>query len=126
MTFDEIRSQATAEWKASEQSDKPGIFVGAATCGRAAGTGAVLEAINSALAQHSLAANVIQVGCIGLCYVEPIVNIIKPGHPRIYYGNLTPELATQVIEDYIINTTSTPTPLARIAIDGLSSEERVN
>ncbi len=101
MNFDEIRSRAVAEWQALESSDKPIIFVGAATCGRAAGAGAVMEAINSALAQHGLEARVFPVGCIGLCYAEPIVALAKPGKPRIVYGNLTPELAAQLIADYL-------------------------
>ena len=108
MTFDEIRSRAISEWEALEHSDKPRILVGAATCGRAAGAGAVLEAINSALAQHKLEAIITQVGCIGLCYAEPIVTIIKPGRPHVYYGNLTPELASQLVEDYIINDNPRP------------------
>lgn len=108
MTFDEIRTRAVSEWEALERSDKPRILVGAATCGRAAGANAVLEAINSALARHNLEAIITQVGCIGLCYAEPIVNIIKAGRPHIYYGNLTPELASQLVEDYIINDNPRP------------------
>ncbi|TRZ53004.1 MAG: NADH-quinone oxidoreductase subunit NuoF [Dehalococcoidia bacterium] len=108
MTFNKIRSQAVSEWEALEHSDKPRILVGAATCGRAAGASGVLEAINSALAQHNLEAIITQVGCIGLCYAEPIVNIIKPGRPHIYYGNLTPELASELVEDYIINDNPRP------------------
>ena len=102
MTFDEIQSQAISEWKALEHSDKPRILLGAATCGRAAGALPVLEAINSKLAQHNIQATIIQVGCIGLCYAEPLVNIIKPGRPHIYYGNLTPEIATELVEDYLV------------------------
>jgi len=108
VTFNKIRSQAVSEWEALEHSDKPRILVGAATCGRAAGASGVLEAINSALAQHNLEAIITQVGCIGLCYAEPIVNIIKPGRPHIYYGNLTPELASELVEDYIINDNPRP------------------
>jgi len=108
MTFDEIQSKAIAEWEALEQSDKPRILVGMATCGRAAGALAVLEAIKSKLTEHNIEAIIIEVGCIGLCYAEPIVNIIKPGRPHIYYGNLTPELASQLIEDYIINDNPRP------------------
>jgi len=108
VTFDKIQSKSISEWEALEQSDKPRILVGAATCGRAAGAGAVLEAINSALAQHNLEAIITQVGCVGLCYAEPIINIIKPGRPHIYYGNLTPELASQLVEDYIVNDNPRP------------------
>jgi len=108
MTFEEIRKQAIAEWQALEHSDKPHILIGSATCGRAAGAEAVLEAINAALAQHNLEAAITQVGCIGLCYTEPLVDIIKPNRPRICYGNVTPEIIPQLIEDYIINDNPRP------------------
>jgi len=103
VTFDEIRSQAISEWEALEHSDKPRILIGAATCGRAAGAMAVLEAINSELAQLNIEAIVTQVGCVGLCYAEPLVDIVKPNRPRICYWNVTPEIVPQLIQDYIIN-----------------------
>jgi len=68
----------------------------------------VLEAINSELAKHNIEATIIQVGCIGLCYVEPLVDIIKPNRPRISYGNVTPEIVPQLIEDYIIKDNPRP------------------
>jgi len=108
MNFDEIKKQAIAEWEALEHSDKPRILIGGATCGRAAGAGPVLEAIKSTLAEHKLEAIVTQVGCIGLCYLEPLVDIIKPGGPRICYHEVTPEIARQLIEDYIINDNPRP------------------
>jgi NADH-quinone oxidoreductase subunit F len=100
--FDEIRNRAASEWQALEKSDRPSIFIGAATCGRAAGASAVLEAIEAALTRHKIKVSLTQVGCLGLCYAEPLVDIVKPGCPRILYGNLTPELASQLIEDYLI------------------------
>ena len=103
MTFDEVQSQAIADWESIEHGNKPCILVGAASCGLAAGALAVIEAIKSELERRNLSATIIQVGCLGLCYAEPLVAIIKPGHPRIYYGNLTPKLACQLIEDYFIN-----------------------
>ena len=62
MTFDEIRSQAISEWEKAEHSDKPRILVGTATCGRAAGALAVLEAINSKLVERHIEALITQVG----------------------------------------------------------------
>jgi len=108
MTFEEIRSQAIAEWEALQQSEKPRIIIGSATCGRAAGAMAVLEAIKSTLAKLSLEAIITHVGCIGLCYTEPLVDIVKPNRPRISYGNVTPEIIPQLIEDYIINDNPRP------------------
>ncbi|MDP2731381.1 MAG: NADH-quinone oxidoreductase subunit NuoF [Dehalococcoidales bacterium] len=108
MSFDEIRNQAISEWEALQRSEKPRIFVGAATCGRAAGATAVMEAIDRELSRLGIEAIVMQVGCIGLCYAEPIVDIIKPNQPRICYGNVTPEIVPQLIEDYIINDNPRP------------------
>jgi NADH-quinone oxidoreductase subunit F len=69
---------------------------------------AVLETINRELERRQIKAIVTQVGCIGPCYAEPLVNIIKPGHPHIYYGNVTPELAVQLIEDYLVKDNPRP------------------
>ncbi len=102
MTFEQIKSEAIADWKASRQGDKPQILVGAATCGRAAGALAVIETINSELKRCNIKAGVTQVGCIGLCYGEPLVDIIKPNRPRISYSGVTPEIARQLVEDYIL------------------------
>jgi NADH:ubiquinone oxidoreductase subunit F (NADH-binding)/ferredoxin/(2Fe-2S) ferredoxin len=108
VTFDEIRNQARAEWKALEHSDKLRILVGTATCGRASGAISVLETIKAELAKRNIAAIITQVGCIGLCYAEPLVDIIKPNRPRICYSDVTPEIIPQLIEDYIINDNPRP------------------
>ncbi len=108
MSFDEIRNQAISEWEALQHSEKPRILVGTATCGRAAGAMAVLEAINRELSRLSIEGIVTQVGCIGLCYAEPLVDMIKLNHPRISYRSVTPEIIPQLIEDYIINDNPRP------------------
>jgi NADH-quinone oxidoreductase subunit F len=108
VTFDEIRSRAISEWEALEHSDKPRIYIGTATCGRASGALTVVEAIKSELAKRGIEAIIIQVGCIGLCYAEPLVDIAKPNRPRISYSNVTPEIVPQLIEDYIVNDNPRP------------------
>ena len=102
MSFADIQKEATAEWQALQDSQKPRILIGAGTCGRAAGAEPVLAAIDRELNKRNIDATVIQVGCVGLCYAEPLVDIIKPGCPRICYGNVTPELIPQLIEDYLV------------------------
>jgi NADH:ubiquinone oxidoreductase subunit F (NADH-binding)/(2Fe-2S) ferredoxin/ferredoxin len=102
MTFENIQKKAAAEWEALQSSNKPRLLVGAGTCGSAAGALDVLKAINEELARQSIEAIVIQVGCMGLCFAEPMVGIIKPGRPQVIYGDLTPEAATQIIRDYLI------------------------
>jgi NADH-quinone oxidoreductase subunit F len=102
-TFEEIRSQAAAEWEALEHSQKPRIFVGTATCGMAAGAEAVLTAIENELAQRGIEAIITQVGCIGLCYSEPTVDIVRPGQARVSYGSVTPEMVPRLIEEHLVN-----------------------
>ena len=108
MSFEEIRGRAESEWKALQSSNKPRILVGAGTCGRAAGALDVLEAINRELTQRNIEGIVTQVGCMGLCYAEPMVGIVKPGRPQIVYGNLTPNLTTELIGDYLVNDNPRP------------------
>ena len=108
MNFDEMQKKATAEWEALEKGNKPHIIIGAATCGRAAGALAVIDAINTELAKHNIKATITQVGCIGVCYAEPLVDIVKPNRPHICYGNVTPQIVPQIIEDYIINDNPRP------------------
>jgi len=95
MSFTDIQRRAIAEWECLQQSQVPRILVGAATCGRAAGAEVVIAAIDKELRERNVAALAMQVGCIGLCYAEPLVDAIKPGRPRICYGNVTPEIAAQ-------------------------------
>ncbi len=108
MNFDDIQKRAKAEWEALEHSHKPRIIVGTGTCGRASGAFAVIEAINTELAKHNLEATLTQVGCIGLCYAEPLVDIVKPGRPRLSYGNVTPQTVPQLIEDYLVKDNPRP------------------
>ena len=103
MDFDKIQKRAVSEWQALQSSNKPRILVGAGTCGSAAGALDVLKAINEELARQNIEAIVIQVGCMGLCFAEPMVGIIKPGRPQVIYGDLTPETATQIVKDYLAN-----------------------
>ena len=108
MSFDEIKKQAIAEWEALQHTQKPRIFLGTATCGRAAGAMSVFESVQQELSRHNIDAIVTQVGCIGLCYAEPLVDITKPGRPRICYGSVTPKVIPQLIEDYLVKDNPRP------------------
>lgn len=108
MTFEKIHSRAVSEWEKLQSSNKPRILVGAGTCGSAAGALDVLKAINEELARQNIEAIVIQVGCMGLCFAEPMVGIVKPGRPQIIYGDLTPKSAIQLVNDYLVNDNPRP------------------
>ena len=100
MTFEEISNKAKSEWKAMQNSTY--ILIGTATCGRAAGAMATIAAFEEELARRGIEITITKVGCMGLCYAEPLVTISKPGSLRIVYHNVTPEIVPRIVEGYII------------------------
>jgi NADH-quinone oxidoreductase subunit F len=102
MSFEEIKRQAASQWEAMQNSPRPRILIGTATCGMAAGAETILEALNTELAKNDIEADIIQVGCIGLCYAEPLIEVIKPGKPSVFYGNLTPKLVAEIVRDWLV------------------------
>jgi NADH-quinone oxidoreductase subunit F len=70
---------------------RPVIFVGAGTCGLGAGAGKTLAAVREYLGARKVDADVIEVGCVGLCSEEPIVDVLVPGRSRISFGSVTAE-----------------------------------
>ncbi len=99
MTFEEIKKRAKSQWEFLE--GKTHILVGAATCGKAAGALDVIDAFKNELERRNADAPIIQVGCIGLCYAEPLVIISKPESLRIVYHNISPDLVPRLVEGYI-------------------------
>ncbi len=108
MDFVDLRDKAATEWRSLWNGEKPLILIGLATCGIAAGANAVLKTLQDELRRQNIEAHIVPVGCIGLCYLEPLVDIVKPGYPRICYSQVTPEKAAKLIEDYLINNNPRP------------------
>jgi len=73
------------------------------TCGRAAGADDVLTAVQRTLDDVAPHGRVMPVGCIGLCYLEPLMAVHRPGRPFVYYGGLTPERAAEILRSSIVD-----------------------
>ncbi len=73
------------------------IVVGMATCGRASGAEEVLEAIQQAASRLNQDALVTSSGCLGLCQKEPLVDVLRPGWPRVVYGEMDVAKAREVV-----------------------------
>jgi NADH-quinone oxidoreductase subunit F len=101
MNYLEIKRRATSQWQALQKSPQPRILIGMGTCGIAAGAEEILNTLRKELAVNSLQADIVQVGCIGLCYAEPLMEVVKPGKPGVFYGNLTPTLVAEIVRDYL-------------------------
>ena len=108
MDFQKIKKQANAEWQAMQTSNRTRISIGMGTCGIAAGAEDILQTLRNELELNSLEVDIIQVGCIGLCYAEPLIEITKPGKPSVFYGNLTPELTSEIVRDWLMSDNPRP------------------
>ncbi len=97
--FEQLETEATRRWDA--ESRRPWLRVGTALCGQAAGADAVVAALKKALHDQDVDARISEVGCIGLCYAEPLLDVQLPGGPRVFYGNFDPERATEVISAHV-------------------------
>lgn len=79
--------------------EKPVIYVGAGTCGLGAGAGKTLEAVKNYLKNNSVDADVLEVGCIGLCAAEPIVDIQMPGFNRLAFSKVSEEKVDDLLNN---------------------------
>jgi len=97
-----LRERADAECAGLHADGASVIRVGTATCGRSAGALEVLEAFREALAENSVEAKLFEVGCLGHCYAEPMVEIARPGWPPLLYGYVTPGRARALVRSYFL------------------------
>ena len=80
------------------------IVVGMGTCGIAAGARPVMSALVDEISKRNLSdVNVFQAGCIGMCRLEPIIEVFKPGEERVIYVEMTEEKARKIISEHIVN-----------------------
>ena len=80
------------------------IVVGMATCGIAAGARPVLAAFVDEVNKRGLKnVMVTQTGYIGLCRLEPIVEIYVPGQEKVTYVRMSEEKARRVVAEHVVN-----------------------
>ena len=102
MDFDNIRQKALAVWDDLMHSATPVIYFGTASCGRAAGIMEVKETAKQALTKLNIEAELIDVGCLGPCYYEPLVYIQKPGAQPICYSNISSKKIEGLLQSYLV------------------------
>lgn len=80
------------------------VVVGMATCGIAAGARPVMNAFMEEIAKRKLSnVTVSQTGCIGMCRLEPIVEVIEPGKEKVTYVKMTAEKAAKIVAEHLVN-----------------------
>ena len=87
------------------------IRLGLGSCCVARGSGKLLTAVEKALEETSIKANLKQVGCVGMCYQTPLLEIVLPDNKTFLYTKVNPEDAKSIILRHF----KIPSPIKRIS-----------
>jgi len=98
--IDSRRRQAVAKWEKLRNNPVPFIYIGAGSCGLAAGAAETQAAVEDYLKRKGIDARIIQVGCIGPCYLEPLMDVQMPGRARISYGNVMAKDVARILNAF--------------------------
>ncbi|MDZ7738015.1 MAG: NADH-quinone oxidoreductase subunit NuoF [Bacteroidales bacterium] len=102
MDISELRRAATEEWDELLRGDTPVILVGNATCGRSAGATGVYRLFRNKQKESEKPFRLHEVGCIGMCYLEPLIAVYKPGNALLFFANVTEQHALDILNSYVI------------------------
>ena len=80
------------------------IVVGMATCGIAAGARPVMLAFIEELKKRGIEnVTVAQTGCVGMCRLEPMVEVYVKGQEKVTYVHMDPDKVARVVGEHIVN-----------------------
>lgn len=96
--FDEIAFRGRSDI----YNNIPQIIFGLGTCGISCGAKELINVARKAVSEMFLNVQFVSVGCIGLCYAEPLVDIKLPGRPRVIYNNMTEDKLKKVIRAHLV------------------------
>ncbi|MBI1886736.1 MAG: SLBB domain-containing protein [Chloroflexi bacterium] len=117
-TYQELRAAAEEAWRAVVQPQRPLIRVASGTCSRAAGGEGTLAALRGELAARGVEADVMEVGCPGLCFADPLLEVQKPGGPRMLYGHLTADKLPRLVEEVLAKGGNAPDLALGVVAEG--------
>lgn len=99
-----IRKKTLDQIKMRTNKNGIRVVVGMATCGIAAGARPVMNAFVEEIGKRNLGdVSVTMTGCIGVCRLEPIVEVFNADGTKVTYVKMTPEKAVRVVAEHIVN-----------------------
>jgi NADH:ubiquinone oxidoreductase subunit F (NADH-binding) len=120
--FPSLYMHALKEWEQLEHSASPVIYIGMGSCGIASGADRIWNRAREIIQKENIAARLLKVGCIGPCYLEPLVDIRKPGFPRVCFNNVDEKRLEKLIPDYLVNEFSKMKPLGHLGDNGIAPD----
>lgn len=102
--LEEIRKKTLEQLSLRNNKGGMRVVVGMATCGIAAGARPVMQAFVEELNRRQLTnVSVTMTGCIGVCRLEPVVDVIDTNGKKVTYVKMTPEKAARIVAEHIVN-----------------------
>jgi NADH-quinone oxidoreductase subunit F len=101
MNFEAICARAESECSYLNDRDYMKIYVGSSANHSTAAS--VVNTFQTEIDKSGIKARVITTGSFGYYDLEPIVLIEKPDQSTVLYNNITPEIASGLVNDYLIN-----------------------
>jgi NADP-reducing hydrogenase subunit HndB len=99
-----IRDEALKKQEMKSASGQKQIIVGMGTCGIAAGARDTMKAILEKIEKDNLGGIIVtQTGCIGICEMEPIVQVQIGEEPKVTYGKVTQDVAARIIDEHVLS-----------------------
>lgn len=99
-----IRQKTLDKVNLRRENEGTRVVVGMATCGIAAGARPVMLAFLDEVSKRGLLdVTVAQTGCIGMCRLEPIVEVTVPGQDKVTYVKVTPEMVGRIVAEHVVN-----------------------
>ncbi len=74
------------------------ILVGKGSCGIAAGAGKISDYLAGKLSEAGLNVEIGTTGCVGMCYLEPIIDVIDKDGNKKTYVKVTNEAVDQIVK----------------------------
>ena len=93
------RQQGEQLWQEKTGADVY-ITVGMGTCGISAGARSTLASIEAELEKRQMSAVIGQVGCVGMCSYEPMIELQTSGTPRMNYGQAVSKNIPEIFASY--------------------------
>lgn len=87
-----------------DADDNIRVVVGMATCGIAAGARPVMLKFLEEVQKRGLKnVTVSQTGCIGMCRLEPMLDVIVPGKEKVTYVKVNPDMVGRIVAEHVVN-----------------------
>ena len=98
-----LKEDAIAKRNAKTTAGTAQVTVAMGTCGIAAGARDTMRAILDTIEADGLSGVVVkQTGCIGLCELEPIVQVEIGGAPKVTYGKVLADQAKRIMKEHVV------------------------